>query len=657
MERRSQSVCKVAQDLILQWNVALGFEEFAVEATRMFDLIPFETVRAAPKTSVRIHRSRLRSRILFARTNRGNFAKMHVNSGTTLRITKLVVYNREGCLIKVAHNLRIRSSFSCDLDEARESSAGADFWWHGVSRGVHYLEPRNSARFFQAPAFENVSFATLRHASYQRRRLSRSAFEGVEEQLLYCRTSAGRYAKLIVEWGQTLIVRRLEVFNQNGTRHLRRSNLQVPSSYSIDLDSGSIHSGRKDLWWRGVNATTYYLEPRNGTALSCESYFRFEKYLSLLNRRSLQNRMLFQNQQGTHNYRSWPESRQLLLKECLYLRDTEAPLPVSGPPTTDALGYMNECDAEKIYVAHVAQSLWADATRAVNWRLSHANVATLEHLFDSRKLFRFAEGRGHRFDFSVMGAVTQWDPVLAFRFLSDEGLLAADHWRTIRNLADWCRANLIHITGYAYDSDGGPFSSQTEQWQHIYGYGGLPLVERMIHPLPGRRHITHGCWGTSGFLAAVLRTVNIPVRHGRSNFSGNSHSRPECFSVAKSLAHGDDLYNGWVRLGQNNVPIGEVFWDHADLQAQVDHPSPRPGMTVPETGSFHHRQRLIQLAVQHKTNNLLRLRCQDLGTGNTGSASQLWQNLNPYYTDAELAVIAQACDDALDAIPGGCSGL
>jgi len=628
-----------------------------MDPTHMFDLIPFEAVRSAPKSSARIHRNLLRSRILFARTNRGNYIKCHVNSGDHLSITKLVVYNSGGCVIRVAHNLRIRSSFSCDLDEARETSAGAEFWWHGVARGVHYLEPRNGAQFYRMDAFEDVAFNDLRTATYLRRRLDRNAFEGTEEQLVYCRTGSGNYAKVLLEWGNTLILRRLEVFNRSGRRILRRSNISLSPSRTIDLDTGVLGGDDADLWWHAVDASTFFLEPLHGAAVACPSYFRHEKYLRLLNRTALQNRMVFESADGAQNYLDWPESQVVMLKEFLDLRDQNLPFPIAGPPSVDMLGYMTHCDALKIYLAHVAQSLWADASRAVPWRLSSANATTLSHLFDSRLLLEFSAARGHRFNFFVMGAVTHWDPVQSYNFLVDEAILAGSQWQTIRNLAAWCREHLVHITGFEYDHNGGPFGSQMEQWEYIFGYSGLPLVDKMLFPLPGRRHVTHGCWGTSGFLAALLRTVNVPVRHGRSNFSGRHHSRPEFFTVAKSLAHGDDPYNGWVRLGHNNVPIGDIFWDHADLVAQVDSPAPLPGKTVPETASWNHRRHLAALGVAHKTNWLLRMRCQDLAGGDEGMDSRLWQALHEYYNDAQINTIADDCDTAIAAIPGQCASI
>src|SRR5262245_28294199 len=99
-----------------------------MDPTTEFGVITFADVFAAAYSPARIARSQLRNRILFARTSRGNYAKFQVHSGDDLRISRLVLYAPSGCIMRTASNLVIRSSFSCDLDNAVESSTGADFW-------------------------------------------------------------------------------------------------------------------------------------------------------------------------------------------------------------------------------------------------------------------------------------------------------------------------------------------------------------------------------------------------------------------------------------------------------------------------------------------------------------------------------------------------
>lgn len=625
-----------------------------VDPTVDYRLICFPDLAATRYSSRRIPRSRLRRRVLFARTNRGNYAKLEVRAGATLRIPRLTVYSPDGCIVRMATNLRVRSSFSCDLDRAVESSDGADFWWHAVSSREHWLEPQNRAAFHQCPDFDDVGFEELRRAPYRRRRIAR---EALASQLIYCRTNRGGYAKLLLEAGDTLIVRRLETFDSAGRRRLLRSNLRVPRTFTLDLDTGELATRGRDLWWRVTRSGAFELTPRNGAAFSYESYYRFEKYEPLLRRRSLGRKMVWQDGAGARAWPDWSVGEQGHLREFLYLRETGRELPIQGPPPLTGGRYMKDCDAWKIYLAHVAQSLWADAGRRVAWRLSSANAEHLEHLFDMRRLMAYRRGFGHSFEFGVMGAVTHWDPELSWELLNHQGLLAGDPWTTIRRLVDWCRAKLTHIAGYQYDTNGGPFSSQAAQWQHIYGYPGLPLVDKMIHPLPGRFHTTHGCWGTDGFLAAVLRTVNIPLRHGRSVFSSGSHSRAELFTVGRNLAHGDDPYNGWVRLGHNNVPIADVFMTDAELASRIDSPRLTRHRTVPDAASHNHTRHLVRLGVRHKTDYLLRMRCRDRSARRRLHSSEVWAALNEFYSDSEIRTIIADCDAAIGAVPGGCPAI
>jgi hypothetical protein len=313
---------------------------------------------------------------------------------------------------------------------------------------------------------------------------------------------------------------------------------------------------------------------------------------------------------------------------------------------------MFHCDAWKIYLAHVSQSLWVDANARVPWRLAGASAEHLEHLFDMRKLLNFTAGSGHWFHSHTMGTVTHWSPSISYSFLADSGLIRADHWETIQALTEWICAHFFHIAGYMHDLDG-PFASQADQWEYIYGYRGPPLVERMIQPLPDRRHITHGCWGTDGFFAAVLRAVNVPVRHGRSTLGG-VHSRPEFFTVGRNLAHGDEAYSVWVRPGFNTVPIHRIFYDDAELAAEIDAPPARPGMTVPQTASYNIGRKHAALAVEFKTDYLLGMRCWDVAHAGEGVASHIWTNLRDYYTEAEMATIATDCNTVIAAVPGGC---
>jgi hypothetical protein len=601
---------------------------------------------------------RLADRTLIVRTGRGNFAKMQVRSGhmsagsdaPEMTVDRLTFYTVDSCIRQAAANVTLRSGYSLDLGTGRETRTGGDIRWHRSVNGAHILEPLNGAELFELPDTYDVT--DLRAVRFN---AGRARVGGLRAAPLYLRTRKGRLARLIVDGGKAPQVRELTVLDEDGDVHLHRTGLSLTAGETLDLDGGKLGDTRHyDLRYEveAAGKGGYLSASEAARYVPGHVYQMFKYTLQLATARPA---MVFEDKDGALAYDQWSEARKAQLHEWLYMRETGQEFPLAGPPPLDSEGTMAACSAWKIYLAHVVQSFWVDANQLVPWRLADANDETLEHLFDSRRLLHFDES-GHRFASGVMGLVTDWSPFFCWDFVNDNDLLRSSQWSTIKKIVEWARANLIHISGWEHDNDG-PFDSQEDQWDYIFGYRGPPPVHRMVNPRPGRKHITHGCWGTDGFLAAVLRSVNIPLRHGRSDLNGNNHSRPEFFTVGRNLPHGDDPYNGWTKLGQNNVPIHRIFYTDAELEDLIDSPEPLPGKTVGETAAFHHSKHTIALAVEYKTNYLLRKRCEDRVSGASGPDSVLGSLIGEYYTPSELAQIEADCDAALDAIPGGCGAV
>jgi hypothetical protein len=119
-----------------------------------------------------------------------------------------------------------------------------------------------------------------------------------------------------------------------------------------------------------------------------------------------------------------------------------------------------------------------------------------------------------------------------YRWLRDAALVASTPLDTIARVLEWCRDNMTHFL-YAATPD-----NMEDHWQ----YRGLPPVERIIAGTTssfGFRHWTAGCWGTSGFLRLVLRTVNVPA----TLVTNCGHAQPYFPTVERYLSHGDDPYN------------------------------------------------------------------------------------------------------------------
>jgi hypothetical protein len=250
-----------------------------VDLNRSYTYITFQEIKNTPMNVNIIPRSGLRSRIVLARTNLGNYAKMQLASGDDLYIERIEVYNPSGCIMFEKFNLKVRSSFSLDIDTGVEKSAGADFWWHGISAGVHELVPQNGARFIAYRGFEQIGFNDMTALEYKTTRVPRSI---LRKQILLARTKEGRLAKLLVAAGDNLSILRLVTYNTNGTVKVDKTNFVIRSSFYCNLDTGQESSASSDFWWHGISAGVHYLEPRQGSGIYFPSYYSMVKYESLL---------------------------------------------------------------------------------------------------------------------------------------------------------------------------------------------------------------------------------------------------------------------------------------------------------------------------------------------------------------------------------------
>ncbi|SFR36379.1 Cysteine protease, C1A family [Halogeometricum limi] len=215
----------------------------------------------APFSSDRISRAQLRAAVLFMRSSAGRYAVAEAYAGPNLSLRHLRVYNPDGSLHLERDSLVVRSSYLFDVDSARETRTDADFWWHGVRRGVHYLECRNGAM-----ACIGFDLAGLSVRDIARTRLSSTAVPAadLDYAVVVGRTTANRPFKLLAHVDETdtsLDVSSLEVLRWNGSRRQYKRNVSIPSSWTYNLDTGSQGGGRyADLWWHVVSQGVGFLE-------------------------------------------------------------------------------------------------------------------------------------------------------------------------------------------------------------------------------------------------------------------------------------------------------------------------------------------------------------------------------------------------------------
>jgi hypothetical protein len=216
---------------------------------------------------------------------------------------------------------------------------------------------------------------------------------------------------------------------------------------------------------------------------------------------------------------------------------------------------------------------------------------------------------------------------------------------TIAGLLDWCRSNLRHFIG------GWDTKNVYDQWQ----YRGLPPVVKMIQgtkPLsapPGSDipHITGGCWGTTGFLRAVLRSVNVPVEL----VTHCGHAQPHFIEDGLYLTHGDDPYNALTR-SVPPMPISEILVNQVQFDSWF-------GPAVPSaTQCSNVGRRNTDLSLTYLPTYLLQAYCQDIVGGKTHSNGAVFDIYKKLYTVAQLeAMNLWGKMDTKIASLGGCSHL
>jgi microsomal dipeptidase-like Zn-dependent dipeptidase len=95
--------------------------------------------------------------IIFYQTNEGRLGKMEILEYAYNIRLRCTTYNENGTIYRQNNNLTIRGTWSCDLDNGLEASAGQDFFWEQNTATERYLTPRNNATYWVAKTGSNTS--------------------------------------------------------------------------------------------------------------------------------------------------------------------------------------------------------------------------------------------------------------------------------------------------------------------------------------------------------------------------------------------------------------------------------------------------------------------------------------------------------------------
>ncbi|HNO26301.1 MAG TPA: hypothetical protein PKK94_25195, partial [Leptospiraceae bacterium] len=283
---------------------------------------------------------------------------------------------------------------------------------------------------------------------------------------------------------------------------------------------------------------------------------------------SIAEAIVWEDGENNLKYTEWDDARKEDLagifkkvwnSETLFQSD---PLPNRADLKKDdeACQILDETDAWTMFASYTAHGLMMEIKGELDWSIKKYSALGLSELFDSiRMLYRNGGSEDYTVD-DDFGYALPCEPKTAYKFLTKNKIIKSDRKSTIEAMLEWCRSNLSHSSG-----DIGDVDSYYDQWQ----YKGLPPVVKMIEgtktlsdPSAEKRHYTAGCGGTSAFLKAVLRVVNIPVT---TVTVGAGHKTPYFMEEGLYLSHGDDPYN-LLMINDPPIPISELFLDEKKFE-------------------------------------------------------------------------------------------
>jgi hypothetical protein len=362
--------------------------------------------------------------------------------------------------------------------------------------------------------------------------------------------------------------------------------------------------------------------------------------------------IVWEDANGSHPWSSWSAAWKSQLRGAFALAWVRASIPVPEVPANQAAladgdsatTVLAAADAWAYFKASIALSVAVEIGQWVPWSVTGYTAEQLAQLFDSREMFKWqGSPAGYRIE-SRHGHVVPAPPERSSQFLGANDLLDGTRLGTLGRVLDWCRTNLVHFTG------GLTAANVEDQWQ----YRGFPPMTRIFdgtvqtsQPQFGTRHRTAGCWGTTGFLRALLRTVNVPVRL----VTNAGHAQPHFMADGRYLSHGDDPYNQLTKC----VPpysATELLINQSKFDAWFG------GGVSNDDKDDNIGRRPRELAIVHLPNYILHKHCGDVAANRSHADSDVFEVFERNYTVAQFEA-EQLWErmDAKIASFGGCANV
>jgi hypothetical protein len=374
------------------------------------------------------------------------------------------------------------------------------------------------------------------------------------------------------------------------------------------------------------------------------------------------NAIIWESSSGTQAYPDWSASMKKALSDAFkkawnyasVLHRDPVPNKKKLEDRDKVVQILDKSYAWPMFLSLVAQSLAIEIGRRVGWSIQNYSTTGLAQLFDSRETFRWNGNEGGYEIQSSHGWALPCPPHLCYGFLSN--MLGENRYQTIAALLDWCH-NLKHYGGVRGDR---PMDAILF-YKHWH-YRGFPPVSSIIegtrkltlypsgvyHQSSEISHYTAGCWGTTGFLRAVLRAVNIPVRL----IETCKHAQPHFIEDGLYLSHGDDPYNG-LTIATPPMPISEILLNQAQFDDWFGPLAWLAGNQCRNVG-----RRTVELSLRYLSTLLLKDYCKDIRDRKSHKDGKVYKRFKDFYTVEQLEEMHlwAKMDDKLSSL-GGCSNL
>lgn len=163
--------------------------------------------------------------------------------------------------------------------------------------------------------------------------------------------------------------------------------------------------------------------------------------------------------------------------------------------------------------------------------------------------------------------------------------------------------------------------------------------------------------------AAVLRSINIPVKSSGQNLADGNHSRPEFLTLGKSMPHGDDPYTMPLDPSGNVIPTAKLFYSLSEMENKFINPARdcegNECNTTGEQASYNTHKDQWQLAYDYMTDYMLYRYAQggasSLNTTFIGSSTPTGEQdcVKPLFTSSERTAMISAVRSLIEELGGG----